>query len=118
MRRIVVVVGLFAVLASPRAFAQTATDPTASGVPMAPPSAAAASAAHYTVADTDIGTLLDDPAARAVLDKHIPGFSKGGRVNMARSRTLRSLKPFAPDTITDQVLADIDADLAALPVKN
>ena len=68
----------------------------------------------YTTADTEIGTLLDDPAARAVLDKRVPTVSKGDRIDMARSMTLKSLQQYAPDTITDQVLADIDADFAKL----
>ncbi len=71
----------------------------------------------YTTADTDIGTLLDDPAARAVVDKHIPGFSAGDQVDMARTMTLKAIQQFAPDMITDQVLTDIDADLAKLSVK-
>ena len=33
---------------------------------------AAAAATGYTTADTPIGTLLDDPAAKAVLDKIKP----------------------------------------------
>jgi hypothetical protein len=33
---------------------------------------------------------------------------------MARAMTLRSIQPFAPDTITDTVLEQIDADLAKL----
>jgi hypothetical protein len=78
---------------------------------------AQAPAAHYTTADTDIGTLLDDPAARAVLDKHIPGFSKRDQIDMARSMTLKGIQPYDSATITDKALADIDADLAKLPAK-
>ena len=52
---------LLAAALSPAAtFAQTAPAP-------------AAAAPVYTTADTDIGTLLDDPAAKAILDKHLPG---------------------------------------------
>ena len=74
-------------------------------------------AAHYSSAETDIGTLLDDPAARAVVDKHIPGFSTGDQIDMARSLTLKAIQQYAPDRFTDQALAEIDADLAKLPVK-
>jgi hypothetical protein len=72
--------------------------------------------AHYTTAETDIGTLLDDPAARSVVDKHIPGFSSREQIDMARPMTLKSIQPYAPD-ITDKVLAEIDTDLAKLPAK-
>jgi para-nitrobenzyl esterase len=78
------------------------------------PAAAATAKAPYNSGDTDIGTLLDDPAARAIVDKHIPGFSAGEQVDMARGMTLKSIQQFAPDKITDQVLADIDNELAKL----
>jgi hypothetical protein len=83
----------------------------------ADPAPAAAKTAHYSTSETDIGTLLDDPAARAVLDKHIPGFSTQDQIDMARSMTLRAVQQYAPDKYTDKVLAEIDADLAKLPVK-
>jgi para-nitrobenzyl esterase len=79
--------------------------------------AARTATARYNTADTDVGTLLDDPAARAIVDKHIPGFSAGDQIDMARGMTLRSLQQFAPDKITDQVLAEIDMELAKLPAK-
>ena len=71
----------------------------------------------YSTSATDIGTLLDDPAARAVIDKHIPGFSSGDQIDMARGMTLKAIQQYASDTITDQVLAKIDADLAKLKPK-
>jgi len=71
----------------------------------------------YSVTDTDIGALLDDPAARAIVDKYIPGFSAGDQVDMARSMTLSSIQQFAPDRITDEALAGIDAEFAKLPAK-
>ena len=76
-----------------------------------------AQAAHYSTADTDLGTLLDDPAARAIIDKHLPGFSSNEQIDMARSLTLKGLQQYSPDTISDQALAKIDTDLAKLPVK-
>jgi len=75
---------------------------------------ASATTVHYTTSDTDIGTLLDDPAARAVVDKYLPNFSEGEQIDMARGMTLKAIQPYASDTITDKVLADIDAELAKL----
>jgi hypothetical protein len=46
----------------------------ASGLAMAQ-SASTSAPAAYVPADIDIGTLLDDPAARAIVDKYVPGFS-------------------------------------------
>jgi hypothetical protein len=73
--------------------------------------------AHYSTSETDIGTLLDDPAAVAIVNKYIPGFSTKDQIDMARSLTLKGLQQYAPDTYTDKVLAEIDADLAKLPAK-
>jgi hypothetical protein len=60
--------------------------------------------------------LLDDSAARSIVDKYIPGFSKRPQVNLARSMTLKQVQ-FYDSTITDSVLAKIDANLANLAQK-
>lgn len=78
------------------------------------PAPAFAQAAAYSTTTTTIGTLLDDPATRAILDKHIPGMSTNAQVDMARGMTLKDVQPFSPDAVTDKVLADIDVDLAKL----
>jgi para-nitrobenzyl esterase len=84
-------------------------------VAQTPPKTAAHAA--YSTSDTDIGTLLDDPAARAIVDKHVPGFSSGDQIDMARGMTLKAIQQFAADTLTDKVLAEIDAELAKLSPK-
>lgn len=71
----------------------------------------------YTTAETPIGTLLDDPAAKEVLDKHLPQLVSGGQIDQARPLTLKAIQQYAPDVFTDKLLADIDADLAKLPKK-
>jgi hypothetical protein len=73
--------------------------------------------AHYTTSETSIGTLLDDPAACAVINKHVPGFSSKPQIDMARPMTLKGIQQYDPATYTDKVLAEIDADLAQLPEK-
>ena len=95
---------------------------TAAALPMAAQAeqttaAAAPAASGYSTATTDLGTLLDDPAAKAVLDKYIAAMIGNPQIDMARSMTLKSLQGFAGDTLTDDVLAKIDADLKALPPK-
>ena len=80
-------------------------------------SAATAPAASYSTTDTDIGTLLDDPAANAVLDKVLPGFSTNPQIDMARSMTMKSIQAYAADQLTDEKLAAVDAELAKLPPK-
>ena len=77
---------------------------------------AAPAAAKLTTEDTDIATLLANPAAKAVLTKHIPSIVGNDQINMAGSMTLRALQSYSPE-LTDDVLNKIDADLAKLPAK-
>lgn len=78
---------------------------------------ATAQTAAMSTAETDIGTLMDNPAAKAILDKYLPGFTANDQVQMARPMTLKAIQQYSPDTITDDKLAKIDADLAALSKK-
>ena len=79
--------------------------------------AQSSSAAKYTTSDTEVGTLLDDPAAKAIIEKYIPGFTTNDQVDMARGMTLKAVQQYAPDKITDEILAKIDAEFAKLPAK-
>jgi hypothetical protein len=104
MRAIILATALLAITAQfDMALAQT------------PPKAAVP--AHYSTSDTDIGTLIDDPAAHAIVDKYLPGVLSGDQIDMARSMTLKAIQPYAADRISDKALADIDTELAKLPVK-
>jgi hypothetical protein len=109
MRVVVCLATLLATIPFTAALAQSPA--SASGPP------AAAAKVPYNTNDTDIGTILDDPAARAIVDKHIPGFSAGDQVDMARGMTLKAIQQFSADRITDQVLAGIDSDFAKLATK-
>ena len=80
-------------------------------------SAAIAAAGAYSTTETDIGTLLDDPAAKAVLDKILPGFATNPQIEMARPMTMKSIQQYAADQLTDEKLAAVDAELAKLPPK-
>ena len=79
--------------------------------------AAAPAKPAYSTADTTIGDLIDNPATKAVLDKHLPGFADNQQIAMARAMTMRQIQGFAADMLPDDKLAQIDADLAALPAK-
>lgn len=79
------------------------------------PAPAVKDAPKYTTDDTEIGTLLDDPAAKAIVEKHIPGMTTNEQIDMARSMTLKAIQTYSPDEVTDERLAAIDADLAKLP---
>jgi alpha-L-rhamnosidase len=64
---------------------------------------------------TPVGNLLEDPQARLVLERHLPGFTTDPRVQQAFGMTLRDVAPYAPDVITGAVLDAIDRDLSAIP---
>src|SRR3546814_6731751 len=70
--------------------------------------------AAYSISDTDIGTLLDDPKAVAIMDKHIPGFSAREQIDQARPFTLTFIKNFPQADITDDMLKGIQADFDKL----
>jgi para-nitrobenzyl esterase len=77
--------------------------------------AAAKASGKYNSLTTPIGTLLDDPAARAVLEKHIPDLIGNSQIATARGITLSELGAFLPQRLTSGVLNAIDAELPAIP---
>jgi hypothetical protein len=80
--------------------------------PAAPPSGAGKPSIDWTMQD-----LLADPAAKAVLEKDIPGISDDPRLGMVMAMTLRAVAQY-PEAQIDQAKLDrIAADLAALPAK-
>lgn len=84
---------------------------------VASPVAVYAQAAGYDVATTPLGTLIDDPAAKAVLDKNLPGFASNPQIEQARPMTLKMLQQYMADQLPDAKLAAIQSQLAALPAK-
>ena len=70
----------------------------------------------YACESTTIGKILDDPAARAIVDKHVKGLSGRPQIGLARSMTLKQLQTYS-DEFSDDVLAKIDAEFAKLPPK-
>jgi alpha-L-rhamnosidase len=64
---------------------------------------------------TTVEVLLANPAARAVLDKRMPGFSTDPRVQQALKMTLREIAPYAPTIFTPEMLKTLDDDLRPIP---
>jgi hypothetical protein len=95
-----------------------ANEPVKADAAPAAPAAAEKAAAAYSVETSSIGDLLDNPAAKAILDKHLPGATENPQFEMARPMTLRAVQQFAPDQFTDERLSKIEADLKALPAKS
>lgn len=99
------------------AFAAMLTATLAVPVSVAQAEAAAPAAVSYSTTDSDIGTLLDNPATKAILEKHVPGMTTDPQTAMARPMTLKQVQAFAPAQLSDETLAKIDVDLAALSAK-
>jgi hypothetical protein len=78
------------------------------------PPAAAPAAAAFSTATSTIGDLLDNAATKAVLVKHVPALVSNAQIEMARSMTLKQVQGFAGDQLSDEILAKIDLDLAAI----
>jgi hypothetical protein len=72
---------------------------------------------HYSTAHTSLGTLLDDPAAKAVLVKYVPQLAENAQIAMARTLTLKQVQSYAGDMLSDETLGKIDYDLAKLQPK-
>jgi len=63
-------------------------------------------------AESKLGDLLDNEAAKAVLMKHVPEMQNAGpMLNMARGMTLKAVAGFPQANITAEKLQAIIADL-------
>ncbi len=71
--------------------------------------------ARMSSASTTIGDLFANPAARAIVERRLPQLSAHPQFGLAQGMTLRAVQPHSAGMITDAILAQIDADLAALP---
>lgn len=87
------------------------------GVAVAAAPTGAVVAGPLSTATTTIGEILDNPAAKAVVDKHLPSVFANPRIRMARPLTLKGLQGFAKNAVSDGALAAIDKDFAALSAK-
>jgi hypothetical protein len=77
--------------------------------------AAHAPAAARPTIESPIEALVNDPATKAVLDKHLPGLAEHSAYGQFKRMTLRQVAPFSGGKITNDIIAAIDADLKALP---
>lgn len=79
---------------------------------------AATPAAHYSVETTQVGKLLDDPAAAAILKKLIPNvYANEMFQSMGREQTLKGIQQYEPNDLSDENLAKIQAEFDKIPAK-
>lgn len=94
-----------------------AQEPTLAPAPAPRPAVAETPAVDQAAAhtlDTPIERLAADPAARAVLDRELPGLTTHERYDQFKGMSLKALKPFSGGMITDERLAAVEAALRAL----
>lgn len=96
-----------AAMFSPAAQAQQTPAPAAA----AP--AAAVSAAKFSL-DTPIEALIADEKAKAVLDADLPGVTTHPALDQFKAMSLRAVQPFSNGALTDEMLAKVEKDLAAI----
>ena len=96
-----------AALAATPLMAQTATDHSMHAAAPAAPAAAAP-----LNLDTPVEGIVGDAAGKAVLDADLPELAAHPQYEMFKGMTLRQLASIAPDKLTTEVLAKIEADLA------
>jgi hypothetical protein len=75
--------------------------------------ATTATAAAFTI-DTPIETLMADERAKAVVATYLAGIDQHPAYEQFKSLSLKAVAPFSQGLITDEVLAKIAADLAAI----
>ena len=90
---------------------------SATGLAVAPAPARADDAAQSTAkfsVDTPIDVLMADARAKAVVDKYIPDLDKSEHYPLFHAESLRQIAPNAGGRLSDDVLKQIDADLAKI----
>ena len=91
--------------------AQAQTMPAAPPAPAATPAPAAA--AKFSL-DTPLADLVANPAAKAVLDKDLPGLTTLDSFDTFKTASLNQVAPFSNGKLTDAMLAKVATDLAAI----
>lgn len=107
-------VATFAALTMFATTAQAQTAPTPAPAP-APTTAAPAPAtgAKFTL-DTPLAELVANPAAKAVIDKDLPGLTTLDSFESFKGASLNQVAPFSDGKLTPEMLAKVATDLAAI----
>lgn len=77
-----------------------------------------AQAAHYSVTETKVAKLLDDPAAADILKRLIPmTFANEMFQTLGRDLTLKAIQQYEPVELSDENLAKIQSEFDKIPAK-
>lgn len=69
---------------------------------------------RYDLATTKVGTLLDDPDAVAVVERHYPGVAGNPALKFVRGMMAAKAVNLASSYVSEQEIATIRAELEAL----
>ncbi len=94
-------------------FAAAALTTPALAEDAAPTAPSAPAAAAFTV-DTPIEALMADERAKAVVATHLPGLDQHPAYEQFKAMSLKAVAPFSQGMISEEALAKIAADLAAI----
>lgn len=64
--------------------------------------------------DTKLGTLLDNPQARFVLDRLVPGRSTDSQTSWGHELTIRAVTRYSAGVVTEERVLEVEAALARL----
>lgn len=103
----------FAALAATAVAIPAAAQDAHAGHAMAAHAAAPAAAARLNL-DTPIEVIVADAAGKAVLDADLPGVTTHEHYPMFKGMGLKQLANYAPDKLTAEALAKVEAHLAAI----
>ncbi|WP_294331108.1 hypothetical protein [uncultured Sphingomonas sp.] len=104
--KLLVACALAAALISPAAMAQQTPAPAVAPAAVAP-------ASKFNL-DTPIEALIADAKAKAVLDADLPGITTHPALDQFKAMSLHAVQPFSNGALTDEALAKVEKDLAAI----
>lgn len=64
--------------------------------------------------ESKLADLLQNDAAKAILDKHVPGMSSDPRLAMAKGMSLKTVAGFSQGQISAAALSAMDTELKGL----
>lgn len=77
-------------------------------------SAPAAAQPRFSVDNTPLETLEADPAAKALVIKHVGAIFDHSAYAMIKTMSLKAIQPYSQGAITDEKLAALQAELDTL----
>ena len=68
---------------------------------------------HRPLNARSIEAIIADPAGKKVMDKDLPDLQKHPAFEQIKGMSLRQVQPYSNGAISDELIAKVEADLAA-----